>query len=615
MARRPARRAVAAVVAVAALASASIGGSASGNAVGGTAAPVHVAPTGADATTDSPGDPFGPETTAAARASYERRAATARTDSLDLTPVTEGHRRPNVLVLMTDDMRADDLQFMPNARRLIGDAGVEFTNAMAPHPLCCPSRASFFTGQYSHNHGVWSHNEPFGFPALRDEQTLPVWLRAAGYRTLFLGKYLNGYGSMPLRDGSPSVRYVPPGWTDWRGSVDAVETPEDRDGPLEGSTYRYFDTTLNVDGRLEPHEGAYQTHVYSRAAQDLLRREARNPQPFFAYVSFTAPHTGTPLEDDDPAPIRAADGRRQKLLNPARPDYVRGRFDDEILRIPGGRDGPDRIEDKPLHIRMRAPLSAAERDALLTNYRQRAEALSIVDDEIANVMEVLERTGELEDTYVLLTSDNGFYLGEHHRRQGKTIPYEPALHLPLLVRGPGIPSGEVRSDPFLTVDMAPTFLDVTGAAPPEDVSLDGVSLLDVARSGDRGWDRGVLLDTGPIAAPRRAVTISDPVRIKGKLRETRLSVGVRTARWTYLEHATGERELYDLRVDPFQWVNLVDRPRYAGTVELLAAELDRLRDCRGSACAQPLPPALRSSEPAPRRFPRTTVSLGATLTR
>lgn len=602
MSRRPARRAVAVGVAVAALVSA---------ALGGTTDPVRVTSASATPTTATP-DPAGPDPTAAARAAYDRRHRIARQDSLDLAPVVDGRDRPNVLVLMTDDMRADDLQFMPNARALIGDQGVDFANAMAPHPLCCPSRASFFTGLYSHRHEVWSHVEPFGFAALDDSRTLPVWLRQAGYRTLFLGKYLNGYGRQPLRDGSPSLRYVPPGWTEWRGAVDAVETPEEKDGPLEGSTYRYFDTTLNVDGRLEPHEGIYQTHLYSRITQEMLRREARQVTPFFAYVSFTAPHTGTPFEADDTPPIRAADGRRQKLLSPARPDYVRGRFDDEIVRIPGGRDRPDRVEDKPLHVRMRAPLSAVEEDALLENYRQRAEALSVVDDEIGNIMAVLERTGELDNTYVLLSSDNGFYLGEHRRRQGKTIPYEPAVRVPLLVRGPGIPAGEVRTDPFLTLDMVPTLLEAAGRAVP--AGLDGVSLLDVARSGDRGWDRGVLLDSGPIAVPRRALTVTDPVRVNGRVRETRVSVGVRTARWAYLEHATGERELYDLRRDPFQWVNLVDRPRYAGVVRLLAVELDRLRDCAGAECAAPLAPALRGVAPAPRRFPATTVSQGATLT-
>ena len=604
MARRPARWAVAAGVAVAALVSAS--------APGGTAAPVRLQLVGAATTTAAP-DRAGPGVVTSARSPYERRHLLARQDSLDLDPVTEGRDRPNVLVLMTDDMREDDLQFMPNARRLIGRAGVHFTNSFAPQPLCCPSRASFLTGQYTHNHGVWSHVPPFGFPALKDDETLPVWLQRAGYRTSFLGKYLNSYGERPLSDGRRSLRYVPPGWTDWRGSVDAVETPEEKNGPLEGSTYRYFDTTLNVNGRLEPHQGIYQTHLYSRITQELLRRDARAASPFFTWVSFTAPHSGSPVEPDDPRGVVASDGRKQTLRNPARPDYVKGRFDQQIVRGPGGHEPRDDIEDKPVYVRERAELSTAEEESLLVNYRQRAEALSVVDDEIANVMQVLRRTGELDNTYVLLTSDNGFFLGEHRRRQGKILAYEPSLRVPLLMRGPGIPRGEERTDPFLTIDVAPTLLDAAGATSPKP--LDGVSMLDVARTGDRGWTRGVLTDTGPIKVNSPRLEITDAVNVFGGVRELRVTTGVRTGRWTYLESATGERELYDLRRDPFQWVNLAGRPRYAGVVRLLAAEVDRLRDCRGRACAAPLDPRLRTTSPEPPRFVATTAGNGATLTR
>jgi len=95
--------------------------------------------------------------------------------------------RPNVVVIMADDMRKDDLRWMPQTRRLIAGQGARFSNSFAPYPLCCPARASFLTGQYTHNHHVWSHREPYGFPSLDDSSTLPVWLQAAGYNTLFLG--------------------------------------------------------------------------------------------------------------------------------------------------------------------------------------------------------------------------------------------------------------------------------------------------------------------------------------------------------------------------------------------------------------------------------------------
>jgi hypothetical protein len=139
-------------------------------------------------------------------------------------------------------------------------------------------------------------------------------------------------------------------------------------------------------------------------------------------------------------------------------------------------------------------------------------------------------------------------------------------------------------------------------------------MLDVARTGDRGWTRGVLTDTGPIKVNSPRLEITDAVNVFGSVRELRVTTGVRTGRWTYLETATGERELYDLRRDPFQWVNLADRPRYDGLVRLLAAEVERLRDCRGPACAAPMHPRLRTSDPAPPRFVATTGGNGAALT-
>jgi arylsulfatase A-like enzyme len=206
-------------------------------------------------------------------------------------------------------------------------------------------------------------------------------------------------------------------------------------------------------------------------------------------------------------------------------------------------------------------------------------------------MAVLEATGELDNTYVLFTSDNGFFLGEHRRRHGKTLPYEPSLRVPLLLRGPGIPAGERRTDPFAMIDFAPTFLAMAGAQP--EPSVDGQSMLGVAEHGDRGWRRGILTETGPRE-------IGPDVAISGLLDRPRgpsplrFSQGVRTARYLYVEHASRERELYDLRRDPGELVNLVDRPAQASVVRALARQLDLLRACRAAGCRVPLPASLRT---------------------
>lgn len=505
--------------------------------------------------------------------------------------------RPNLLVLMTDDMRADDLRFMPQTRRLLGadaEAGATFVNALAPHPLCCPARASFLNGRYTHNHGVWSHKEPFGFRVLDDAETLPVWLQRAGYATAFTGKYLNGYGSQRLLSGGPSTRYVPPGWTDWRAAVGhrGIDEPW-----LAGSPYRYFDTTLNVGGVLEPHPGEYQTHLLGGVAREMVREAARSPQPFFAHVSFTAPHTGGPDEPDDPVRVDAAPGMRSRLGTPARPSYVHGRFDAEITGIPGRAREPG-IVGKPVFLSGRPPMTQAEVAGLLEVRRQRAEALAVVDEEVGAIMATLAATGQLDDTIVLFTSDNGYFLGEHRMRTGKTLAYDPSLRVPLLVRGPGVAPG-VRRDPFLTVDVAPTLLAAAGVRPPEVV--DGVSLLGVLRDGDRGWTRPVLTESGP---RRLAPLVRRGLLPEGSVLDRphgpsplRFSQGVRTERYLYVEHASDERELYDLVRDPGQLDNVVADESRAGVVRRLAAVLDRLRTCSGEGCARPLPPSLRTGRP------------------
>lgn len=224
---------------------------------------------------------------------------------------------------------------------------------------------------------------------------------------------------------------------------------------------------------------------------------------------------------------------------------------------------------------------------------QRAESLYVLDEQIGRTADALEAAGELDDTIFMFTSDNGFFIGEHRMRSGKLLPYEPSLRVPTLISGPGIPAGQTRRDPFLTIDFAPTILDAAGARP--DPAMDGVSQLEVARTGDRGWTRGVLTESGPLNPhkyPRGPGPLLD-VRPGGPS-PLRFSQGVRTDRYLYVEYASREQELYDLRRDPDQLENLADEPAMAPVVRKLARELDRLRMCRSDGCATPLPADLRA---------------------
>ncbi len=419
-----------------------------------------------------------------------------------------------------------------------------------------------------------------------------MWLNDAGYDTSFLGKYLNGYGIQKLRDGEPSLRYVPPGWTDWRASVDGGAEAEPG---LDGGTYRYFDTTLNDNGRLTPHQGVYQTTLLGQLTRDELRQQVASPNPFFTWVSYVAPHHGGPAEADDPAPVLRSDGTTQVFRNPARPRRVWGRFDRQIPHAPG-YEGEADVRDKPFFIRGLPRLTPAEQLGVRADARQRAEALSLVDRQVQLTMRTLRQTGELDNTYVVFTSDNGYFLGEHRMRQGKILPYEPSLRVPLMIRGPGIPAGQVRTDPFTMIDLAPTILAAGGVQGPR--TIDGVSLLDVAKHGDRGWTRGILTETGPRLVSQEAEESDNFLVNTSGPSPLRFSQGVRTGDFLYVEHASRERELYDLRSDPREVTNLVDRPAMRRVVRRLAHELDVLRNCRGTGCRQPLPVSLRTRAPA-----------------
>lgn len=515
-------------------------------------------------------------------------------------PVTAAvpvRQTPNVLMLMVDDMRLDELAYMPNVRTYLGDQGVTFSNGFAPLPLCCPARASVFTGQYPHNHGVWSQRPPWGFASMHDEETFPVWMNRRGYRTSYIGKYLNRFGRDPAPNAKTgnSYGYVPPGWDRFRASVDGLK-PGHR---FFGGTHQYFNTTLTDTGKgFISLRKRYQTNAYTQMERKSLLHEARlarqkkGPRdPFLHYVSFSAPHIGNPIEDDDP----------KDVLTPARPERVWGMFDDVITEAPGAHwNDPDR-SDKP--DQMREEMTDDLREQTLASARQRAESLHIVDRGIGRMIQTLKQTGQLANTTIVFTSDNGYFLGEQGKPEGKTLPYEPSLRVPLLMRGPGIPQGEVRTDPFLSTDFAPTFADIAGATVTGKV--DGQSMLDVIRLGDEtageSWSRTVLTETTPTKAVTQALSHQDPIGLQTKKLLRGKVTGLRTPQYLYTEWKSEpwdwepgiERELYDIRKDPDQYDNLALDPEYADVVAELHKVLERARKCAGQSCRAPLPKTLR----------------------
>ena len=501
--------------------------------------------------------------------------------------------RPNVLVIEADDMRVDDLPYMPRTRHWFQDRGLTFESSFSPNPLCCPARASFLTGRYSHNHGVLSHREPYGFGSFDDHDTLATRLSEAGYRTALVGKYLNGYGIDPVHgtDSDPSVTYVPPGWTQWYGSVDVSTPPAN---PYGGSTYNYFHLTSNVNGVLQSWPDEYTTDVTAAQTRNVIFRfeAAREPKPWFVWWTPVAPHHGDPDEDDDPADAVNRRGGVEHWLSPARPEWVKGRFDDVIPRSPGTprtHQPEENRADKPRYLRYLPYLSREERTAVRDITRQRAEALYALDAEVDKVMTMLQRRGLLDSTMIVFTSDNGFYLGEHLKREGKGTPHEPSIRVPLLVAGPGVTHGR-RYDPVSTVDLGPTIASWAGTSLARP---DGDDLSRLIQDGDRGWDRAVVVE-GLMGEPAYDPSLGHTGPLS--------YVGLRTGRWEVVRYASGETEWYDLWRDPLQLSSLQFRGVPPVVRDALRQALRQYGRCAEEACRAPLPEVLREDADDVRRI-------------
>ncbi|CAM3222474.1 sulfatase [Nocardioides dubius] len=448
--------------------------------------------------------------------------------------------RPNILLITVDDAAASDLRFMPQVRRLIGDQGVTVTNGVAPTPLCAPARASLVTGQYAHNHGVLGVNgSKGGFQALDDDDTLPVWLRAAGYDTYFVGKYLNNYGK---RD----KRYVPPGWSTWHGSLDPY-------------TYNYKRTITNRNGRVV-RDRTYSTDSFARQTDTLLTRAGNRSAPFYLWVNYVAPHNGGPHDADDP--VRWRPRSKTALRTPSPAKRHRNMF--RRLTLPSGPSSFRAPRDSFVRATQDSWSKRGRRE-LRESYQQRLEALQAVDEAVGRHVRVLRQSGKLDNTLIVFTSDNGYFLGQHNL-QGKTWFYNEGVTVPMVLRGPGLPKGDLTSTAVSHVDLPVTFAAAAGVQPA--ASTDGVDVMPWLRSRSR---------------VRRVVPIEAYPTNATSTR--RLYSGVRIGdEWTYVVNPAGREELYDLIRDPYQVRNLVGDAAAADVLAQARVLTDQYRNCMGQDC-------------------------------
>jgi N-acetylglucosamine-6-sulfatase len=452
-------------------------------------------------------------------------------------PAAAQDTRPNVVVLMTDDQTHDTLRSMTAVNRLLGDHGTTFDRTVASFPLCCPSRSTYLTGQYAHNHGVIHNAGPFGgFRVFDHPNALPVWLRDSGYRTMHVGRYLNGYGE---------TSGIPPGWDDWHAAIDP-------------STFNYASWRMNDDGRISayplPGRPPYQTDEYAQRAVELIDGAAPEARPFFLEVWFAAPHSGRPRDPDDPTGIPT----------PSPAPRHRDAFAGAALERPPSFDEAN-VRDKPQIVADRTRLTQEQIAGIDENRRQELESLMAVDDAVASIVGALERLGELQNTLVVFVSDNGYMHGEHRWPTEKVLPYEPSSRVPLVLRGPGVPAGRVDRRLVANLDVPATILDATGVT--SGRVQDGQSLLDMLADPSREWGRDILLENGQGANGVPAYR------------------ALRTPDMLYVEHlTTGERELYDMARDPFQLTSRDSSDRYAAARRDLARRLRLLARCRGAGC-------------------------------
>jgi N-acetylglucosamine-6-sulfatase len=440
---------------------------------------------------------------------------------------------PNVVLVVTDDMTKADFQRVPQIGWALGGEYASFQQAYVTTSLCCPSRATMLSGKYAHNHLVKGNlaSSGQGFPRYKaggwPSKDLPNWLQDSGYETILVGKYFNGY----FKDDPPQ-----PGWTEWYAA--AVPTriwtlnengtvhhyPQDKDSP----GYRHFDDVLT-----------------DKAASYVNGRSATSA-PFFMWVGYHAPHGPHIL------PRRHED-----------------RFSQARLPKPPGFNEKD-VSDKPKWIRRLEPLSQRKIEGMTENHRGRLASLLAVADGIGRIREALAAAGELDNTYIIFTSDNGYHQGEHRLAPGKRTAYQPDARVPLAVVGPGVTTGS-REHLTLNTDFAPTVADLAGAASP--YKPDGrsfVPLLGTPGPQPEDWRQRFMEENWRTAAvPGEVVPPTNRAVVSN--------------RYVYNRYESGETEYYNLRKDPHE-LNNRSRDLDRAAKRQLNALWEELKDCDGEGC-------------------------------
>lgn len=438
--------------------------------------------------------------------------------------------RPNIVFVLVDDLRWDDLSITGNAIAKtphldrVAREGAMFRQAFATTVICSPSRANILTGLQTHSHGIVDNTDRSA--ASHQLATFPQALQQAGYETAFVGKW---------HMGNDDTRR--PGFDHWvclKG---------------QGSTN---DPELNVNGQAVNAKG-YVTDILSARVLEFLR--AKHNKPFLLYYSHKAVHPETVQRADgslsDPTLSNFIPAERHKTLYagakvPRRPN---------ALAAPEGKPALQRATPglAPL-----GPATGSSDEVILNRLRM----LAAIDESMGEVFQALETAGQLDRTLIVLTSDHGYFYGEHGLSVERRLAYEEGIRIPLFARYPAlIKAGTRRNQMVLTLDFAPTFMELAGA--PAPAGLHGKSLVPLFGANSSPWREAFLIEH-----------FSENVfpRTRGLGYQA-----IRTEGWKYIHYVdlSGADELYDLNRDPYEMRNLIASPGAAGELRRLREELAR----------------------------------------
>ncbi|MFL6077048.1 MAG: sulfatase [Mycobacteriales bacterium] len=456
-----------------------------------------------------------------------------------------GAQPPNVVFVLTDDLSWNLVQYLPQVEALRKE-GLTFNDYTVTDSLCCPSRSSILSGRFPHDTGVFTNGGAdggFGYFQSHGEEsaTFATAMRARGYRTAMMGKYLNEYE--PTQAVNGAAPYVPPGWDEWDVAGDAGYSEFNYD-LAENHTVRHYGV-LPKD---------YLTDVLAGKGADFIKASASAHKPFMLEVATFAPH-----KPSIPAPRDALDF--PGLTAPQGPAY-------DTLPT-----------DPPPWLADRQPLTPAEQANIDKHFRLRAQSVQAVNRLIGTLRAAISAAGVARDTYLVFSSDNGYHMGEYRLNFGKMTAFDTDIRVPLVVAGPGVAAGTTSAAAVENIDMAPTFERLAGGDVPDTV--DGRSLVPLLHGGSAaGWrTAGLVEHHGP------DTLANDPDKPDPGSGDPPSYEAMRTATYTYVEYTgDGSREYYDLVNDPNELHNL------AGSLSpdrlaALHAALTGLENCHdGQGC-------------------------------